>query len=380
MASDAPNIRVLVRLPWNRPETPLEDPPHIKWTSDKADILWKAIEQSRTSGNRGTDWKALAMRLDVPLPYLLYRVHLRFTQELKGIKDLQGALGPAETSSETPFPPSIPPRTISQLGGSTRVSSSSRTSTPTRVRERLNSLGHNSPWARNLSSSVATLQDIARPHHHALAHSALSVHSSDDELPDSDDEHAAREEESDRHAEEQEALDRKLRDLQEMVSNDALGFISHPAQTNHKQQRSLTRSRDGMERGTTSMISAPSVSGRSAPSVSGRSASHSLSSLGSPQDSVPDMPSPSPGSTSRYSFDRRMSPSKSASPPALSPRSAVGHRYNQLVTRSLSEQSSTHATSSEASSFSDIGSDASFSPSALESALMSNAHASRSRL
>lgn len=52
-ASVAP-IRVVVRLPWNRPEHPV-DPPRVHWTSEKADILWKVIERSRSTDNGGTD-------------------------------------------------------------------------------------------------------------------------------------------------------------------------------------------------------------------------------------------------------------------------------------------------------------------------------------
>lgn len=62
-----PNIRVVVRLPYNRPEQPLNDPPRIEWTSEKADILWKVIERSRTSDNGGTDCKYQGLSV----PYLL---------------------------------------------------------------------------------------------------------------------------------------------------------------------------------------------------------------------------------------------------------------------------------------------------------------------
>lgn len=76
-----PSVRVVVRLPWNRPHSPdvaIADPPavslvvstqvrttsnpllQIEWTAEKADILWKVIERSRSSDSGGTDceWRS----------------------------------------------------------------------------------------------------------------------------------------------------------------------------------------------------------------------------------------------------------------------------------------------------------------------------------
>ena len=69
--ASTPHIRVVVRLPYNRPDEPVNDPQRVRgctysillsltecqieWTPEKADILWKVIERSRTSDNAGTD-------------------------------------------------------------------------------------------------------------------------------------------------------------------------------------------------------------------------------------------------------------------------------------------------------------------------------------
>ncbi|KAJ3509149.1 hypothetical protein NMY22_g16390 [Coprinellus aureogranulatus] len=98
----APQLRVVVRLPGTRPDNPIPDPPQIEWTQEKADILWKVIEKSRSSDSGGADWKGLAAHLEVPLPYLLYRVNARFHEEIRGLKDIQDTLSP--TGAQPTFP------------------------------------------------------------------------------------------------------------------------------------------------------------------------------------------------------------------------------------------------------------------------------------
>ena len=72
MPLTAPSVRVVVRLPFQRPENPPNDPPpvgfklfivdaqtnsqlQIEWTQEKADMLWKVIERSRSSDSGGAD-------------------------------------------------------------------------------------------------------------------------------------------------------------------------------------------------------------------------------------------------------------------------------------------------------------------------------------
>ena len=210
-----------------------------------------------------------------------------------------------------------------------------RDSTPLGVRARLNSLGNNSPRPKKAtSSSTLTVQGHKKSR---VAMRPTSESHSSSEKTDSDDEDAIREENADRDAEEQDALDRKLQHLQKMMTNDALGLVS-VARPRDK-GKSVDRGRIGPQRLDT---------------LSSRSASQSVSSVSSPQGSIPDIPSPSVDSQPHSPISRHMS-SKSSSPPAVSPRSALGQshrRYGRLVDRTMSEPGSSHG--SEASSFSDI--------------------------
>ncbi|KAF5387599.1 hypothetical protein D9615_000734 [Tricholomella constricta] len=343
-----PSVRVVVRLPWDRPENPLVDPPPIEWNSEKADILWKYIERSRSTDSGGADWKGLAAHLEVPLPYLLYRVNARFQEEIRGLKDIQGALSPS--GSQPPAKPyeglvvdksPTAGRTTNRLANSSRFTASGRLITPLGVRARLNSLGNNSLRPKKaMSSSTLTLQSQNKKTYAPLRPTTPSS----SEETDSEDEAVRKEEDADRDAEEQEALDRKLQQLQTMITSDTLGFVSS--------QRPKDKARH-IDRGRPEPLSQRSMLGSyRQDTLSSRSASHSVSSASSPQGSIPDIPSPPSESQPHSPIPRRFSASKSSSPPTLSPRSALGQRYGPLVDRTMSEHSSSHG--SEASSFSDL--------------------------
>ncbi|KAF4601819.1 hypothetical protein EYR40_005019 [Pleurotus pulmonarius] len=367
----APSVRVVVRIPAPRPDQPIPDPPRIEWTPEKADILWKVIELSRSSDNGGTDWKGLAAHLEVPLPYLLYRVHTRFEEDLRGLKDIGEVLSPSSTqppAHEKMFPsaecPSLTTRMSSRMSGSGRRAST-RLTTPLAVRARLHSLGHAAQPKKATSSSTLTLQAPGKSQRRPSSTSDSS------EETDSDDEAAQKEDEALRDIEEEEALARKLQDLQTMINNDALGLVSSSRPKQNK-GKDTGRGRIGL---TPSSSVNSSLRGDT---LSSRSTSQSLSSANSPQGSIPDIPSPPPDSQLNSPLSRHMSAPKSSSPPAVSPRSAIGqsHRHYGLIDRAVSEQGS--SVGSEASSFSDI-SDASLSASALESALLSNIRGQSSR-
>jgi hypothetical protein len=252
------------------------------------------------------------------------------------LKDIQGALGPASgvQPPSKPFDEKISP--VSRVAGRmTGSASSGRLSTSLGVRARLNSLGANSPRPKKAtSSSTLTVQGQKKV---PVPMRPSSPSSSD--KTDSDDEDAIKEEEADRDAEEQEALDRKLQQLQKMMTNDALGLVS--AARPHDKGK-------GVDRGRTNLGS------QRLDTLSSRSASQSISSASSPQGSIPDIPSPPGDSQPQSPIGRHMS-SKSSSPPTVSPRSALGqsHRqYGSLVERTVSDHGSSHG--SEASSFSDI--------------------------
>lgn len=194
-----------------------------------------------------------------------------------------------------------------------------------------------------------------------------------------------------RRAEEQELLDRKLKDLHRMMTKDALGLVASPprpsAASYDKGKGKET------DRGRMRPLSASSTSSNFRPrlemsrrhSLSQTPSHHSLSSMDSPQGSIPSIPSsPPPEARTQSPMARHFTPTKSTSPPAVSPRSVWGQTISrqQAITRprvggQVSERGSEMG--SEASSFSDL-SDASLSPSALESALMSNMKGAGSRV
>jgi hypothetical protein len=305
--------------------------------------------------------KGLAAHLDVPLPYLLYRVNARFQEEIRGLKDISGALSPALATqnvnkTELPEKPSVPGRISTRMGGSIGMGANGLPS-PIGVRARLNSLGNNTiRQKKNTSSSTITVQapkklSIPEP---------ISPSSSEVADTDSEDEQARKEEEADRMAEEQEALDRKLRELQQMMTNDALGLVS---------SRGTERGRRRKTPPSPASLSTGGYSRRRDDTLSSRS----LSSTGSPHGSMPDIPSPSTnGSQSNSPMSRHMSSAKSSSSASVSPSLATGRRYAPL---SLSEQESSHG--SETSSFSDIsGMSSSMFSSTAETATFDRKHIS----
>ncbi|KAJ3998030.1 hypothetical protein F5050DRAFT_1308935 [Lentinula boryana] len=399
-STSSQNIRVVVRLPYNRPvnqEEQIIDPPKVEWGPEKADILWKVIEKSRASDSGGADWKGLAAHLEVPLPYLLYRVHARYQEDLRGLQDIPGVSSPISPNAPSGAPfgpsihqaaPSIAGRTLTRLN--TRLSPSLlRGTIPLGIRARLNSLGHRDnsstsslrPKKATTSSSTLTLQTpIARKPAQlqpGLDRPVSPPSSEEDEL-DSDDDEMLKEEETERAAEEQEALDKKLAELQKMITGDMLGLVSVGRKQGSHLAREHVRGRDGPNIPETHHYNA-SLSSRSA------STSQSVSSASSPQGSLPEIPSPTPDSSPQSPqprsppLRRHMSPTKSLSPPTLSPRSALGQSHRGLG-HAAGRLNDYDKDGSEAStgSFSDI-SDTSLSASALDSALLSNIRGNGSR-
>jgi len=269
----------------------------------------------------------LASHLQVPLPYLLYRVNARFQEEIRGLKDIQGALSPTlAKNDDLPMGDKLPGR---MAGGSGL--SSSRLGLPLGVRARLSSLGNNSSRPRKAtSSSTLTYQAPKR----VIASLRPASPSSSPDDTDSDDEQAMKEEDADRTAEEEDALSRKLLELQKMMTNEALGLVGGARPKNSKNK-------------TLAPLSPRSSSRMDA--LSSRSASQSVSSASSPQGSIGEIPSPE----SQSPIGKALS-SKSPSPAAVSSRSALAHshrRYGPLVDRTADYGSSI---GSGTSSFSDL--------------------------
>ncbi|CCL98255.1 uncharacterized protein FIBRA_00249 [Fibroporia radiculosa] len=365
MAPTPPPVRVIVRLPYNRPEDPLQDPPRVEWSQEKEHILWEVIAKSRAIEGAGTDWKGLATHLQVPLPYLLHRAQTRYEEDLRGLQGISGVLSPTSAAPNSAGFPVLSPVSPQQPNGneyfprlpevaSHRLSTSSATATrPLGVRARLSSLGQQSPRIRRTSTtrnasqrsatnmggsvtaSTLTLQGPRRSKtaqrvipftsSHVLTESAFgdqAGYSTESEESD-EDEDTRKEEEEDRRAEEERVLETKLLDLQKMITKDALGLVSSPKKAKGKieiQDRGRTRP---LSMSTASLSSNRPSSSRSQQSLS------SLSSR-SPPGSIPSIPSPPPHTPQHMHWrshpDTRINQSygyyASQSPPASSPRMA----------------------------------------------------------
>jgi len=312
--------------------------PQVEWNQDKEKVLWEVIAHSRATDNGGTDWPGLAAHLQVPLPYLLYRAQTRYEEDLRGLQGIKVALSPThpDPSAASPSPDHLTarPTPISRLSGQI---TSTRLTTPLGLRARLNSLTPAPPNAalKVSSSSIMTLQDRppARPPRRPAARSRSSSAGSDD---DSDAELDASEQ-AERQLEEQEALDQKLRNLQTMITGDKLGLV----RTSRPRQRTERPSRDP-HRALSNYTSLDS-------------SSPSTSSVGSPQGSIPSIPSPSPERRqAQQPAHRHAVAAKSSSPPALSHRQAQPQGFGGLIGMAQKNSERDSNNGSSASSFSDL--------------------------
>ncbi|OCB87514.1 hypothetical protein A7U60_g5419 [Sanghuangporus baumii] len=386
MHSPAPSgpVRVIIRLPYNRPPEGFENPPRIEWNAEKENILWEVIARSRASDSGGTDWQGLAAHLAVPLPYLLFRAQTRYEEDLKGIQHLKGhftpvpgpsSARPVEEDGKALNRPELVKRLSINTGGSAKLSSSGRLNTPLGIRARLNSLGFDSGsrHSKGTSSSVLTLQvgrNVPPP-----VKTLTSSPSPLDSNSESEDE-AAKAEEEERRAEEQEALDKKLKQLQTMMTNNTLGLV--------RDARPKTRGKEPQRGRDIRSPTSPSPLRRQTFPGAGRrdlSSSDFNSNTSSPQGSIPSIPSPSESQT-QSPVARNFAHVKSSSPPAISSNLARGHSHMPYRPMAVgiaqqSDKSSTHGSS--ASSFDDISMSTSLSASALESALSSNIRGTGSR-
>ncbi|EIN10968.1 hypothetical protein PUNSTDRAFT_112761 [Punctularia strigosozonata HHB-11173 SS5] len=349
MPQPSQSVRVVVRLPYDRPEEAVQDPPTVEWNTEKENILWEVIARSRGPDSGVTDWKGLAAHLQVPLPYLLFRAQTRYEEDLRGLQGIRGALQPLGVQAAKQveeFPaiterPNFLRKDSYKAGSPVKLTGSTRNNTPLSVRARLNSLNAQSqPRPKKATSSSAitvkgTIPRRANPTLRATSPSTSGSGSSDESESE-----AVKAEEAERAAEHDTTLERKLRDLERMMTNETLGLV----------QSSQFRTKDNpVDRGRTSLSSSAKL-----PHSDGFPRSESLSSTDSPRGSIPMIPSP-PSESQRSSpvnIHPRISPGKPSSPPAVSPRSARSVRHHALIRASTSEQGSTHGSS--ASSFSDI--------------------------
>ena len=309
--------------------------------------MWEVIARSRATDNGGTDWPGLAAHLQVPLPYLLYRAQTRYEEDLRGLQGIKVALSPTnhyDPSVASPSPDHLTarPTPTSRLSGQI---TSTRLTTPLGLRARLNSL---TPAPSDIlpkvsSSSILTLQD--RPRGRLLRRPIIRSHSSSPGSGDDSDAEFDASEQAERQLEEQEALDQKLRNLQTMITGDKLGLVRSP-----RPRQRTERSNKDPQRALSNYTSLDS-------------SSPSTSSVGSPQGSIPSIPSPPPSERLQIQQPNRrpMAILKSSGPSALSPRNAHPQRFGGLIeiVQKNSEKDSNNGSS--ASSFSDL-SGRSFTP------------------
>ena len=303
----------------------------------------------------------MSAHLQVPLPYLLYRAQVRYEEDLRGLQALNTsnslASRPLETGRQDEQPSSapLPPRDASRLAYSIRrrtpIGAQHHPSPQPNLTNRL--------LKRQGSTSSMTLSQrrgVITSEHPHRASSPISSHSSE-----SSDE-ADRAEEEDRR-EEQEAVGRRLKELEKMMNSDTLGFA--------RPQRLKPSV-------------GPSTVGQRSPLRESIQPGDSTSDSGvtSPPGSIPSIPSPPPGSQSQSS-SQATSPTQAALP--INPLLLTPSRLNPQPRRGVgvsrarpSQRGSNHGSS--ASSFSDLSDAASVSASALESALMSNIRGGGSRL
>jgi hypothetical protein len=343
--------------------------PKVEWNAEKAALLWEVIARSKASENARTDCNyrvlcslpcsltslltgdGLAAHLQVPLPYLLYRAQMRYEEGLRGLHGRRALNAPN-------LPPSPKGGDELVLGGqkpsltlkiSNRVasqngppSSSTRLSSPLSVRARLNSLGSRSARSPIIpSSSTSTLQGLKKSFNPVRLPPSPSPPGSSD----SEDDDARKAEEF----ESQEALAKRLNELQKMMTKENLGLVRSPQQSPKGKEADRGQAAATNSRPVSGVIQRDELS----------SQSQSASSANSPQNSVPSMPSPTLDSQ-RGSPTGKPPSSNSSSPPPSS-RSTHGQshlRFGHLVLtphtgEHTSELGSTHGTSS-ASSFSDI--------------------------
>ncbi|KDQ08231.1 hypothetical protein BOTBODRAFT_38064 [Botryobasidium botryosum FD-172 SS1] len=375
-----PPVLLIVRLPYNRPqENAPPEPPPVEWNAEKERILWDALAHFRTQdniGGTGPDWPTLSTRLQVPLPYLLYRTKARYEHDLDGIERITNAVGHRRSFDEVRHADDRPPSSASQRRmtptphlGPSRLSSSVRNlPTPPRlVRD------HDS-----LSSSTLTLQSPQRGRYPRPAFGLPEVvdNEEDSQSSESSEEEAEKAEEEERKREADRKIEQRVKELEKMVQSDMLGFARPPlaaiaAGGKGKDRRNMGSPR-AMTPTTPTTPSSPHPRGGFPFDTARKSA---------PQSPVPQSPNrpdetasstsslPSPASDSSHAIGiggRAPLPG----PSSYSSRHQVTKRLAPALSRARASERGS-SISSEHSSFSDF-SDTSLTTSALGEAIMSD--------
>ncbi|KAF8514832.1 hypothetical protein BU17DRAFT_76955 [Hysterangium stoloniferum] len=354
MAVSTPPVHLIIRLPYNRAEAPINEPPlAVQWDADKEKMLWEVIARSRAADSGGTDWQALSAHLQVPLPYLLYRAQIRYEEDLRTLQDIKSTLGASNSLAPRTVDGRAEERvpsahTLPSRGGSGMVSSSRRR-TPVTTHQRFPS---QPILANRLLRDQGSASVLSFSHRRGLTPNDMPIRPT---TPPSDssesDEDADRVEEEARRLEEQEAVGRRLKELEKMMSSDALGF-ARPLRIPPNAGPSTVNQRSPLREAVQHAESAS-------------------------ESSIPSIPSPPQESPISSAHATTTLPSNSETSSLHSPRLRPPRRGVSVRVRP-NQKGSSHG--SAASSFSDLSDAPSVSASALESALMSNIRGGGSRL
>jgi len=363
MVTPAPPVHLIIRLPYNRSEFPISDPPLVQWSADKENMLWEVIARSRAADSGGTDWPALSAHLQVPLPYLLYRAQVRYEEDLRGLQDVRSTLSVSSPGAARTDVARADERVSSGIGtarGTSRPASSSLRGRPPSSRP---------PSQSTPANKLLKDIDLSQKRNSTPTGAPRRVSTPPISEPSESDEDIEKEEEEARRQEEQEAVSRRLKELEKMMSSDLLGFASSPS-----------RPRTGP---SLNVVQPSSPLRETVRQGEGTSASESP--VTSPQGSIPSIPSPPADSQSPTFSSQSSSQVATTLHPNVAPVSPQSRGWRQQSPRRGLAVKAIHShrgssQGSAASSFSDLSDAPSVSASALESALMSNIRGAGSRL
>jgi hypothetical protein len=293
--------------------------------------------------------QGLSERLEVPLPFLMYRAQIRYEEDLRG---LQAAMAqPIVQPSAQPLavpspgrqedkPSTITPLSASYAGIRTSAASTPRQATPIGVKNRFTSHLRSPPAlytshkSANGSTSASTVTLTHRPAAAMPTH--LPTHLRPMSPPEStssseDEDDGERQGDQD----DPEAIRRRLKDLERMMTSNVLGF-ARPKPTLKTPGPSSSVIRASPHNDTTSGGETTSTQS-------------SIPSIPSPPESRLQSPRPVPQHTPQGSTQTGRGPQQSRSPPQSPLQQVV---RNKMVGKSPLPKGSSHGSS--ASSFSDL--------------------------
>lgn len=309
-------------------------------------LLVPYLKASRRDRNlTGLKGQGLSEKLKVPLPFLMYRAQVRYEEDLRG---LQAAMAqPIVQSTAQPLAMPSPrrqedktsnltPPNASPAGIRTSTAPTPRQATPIAVKNRFTSnlrsqpTLHSSHRSNGGTISASTVTLTQRPAAAMPVHSPTHLRpmSPPESRPSSETED---EEEQQDEQDDPEAIRKRLKDLERMMTSNVLGF-ARPKLT----------------------LKAPGPSS-SVIRASPRNDMPSGGETTSAQSSIPSIPSPPesqlqpPQHTPQVDTQTRKRPQQSQSPPQSPPRPAI---RNKMVGKPPLPKGSSHGSS--ASSFSDI--------------------------